>query len=86
MQDHLPVNIRIMNVHLKDTTFLLIPPSDTMLDVLKRNHFDVISIGKIYDIFLLEKESVKVYQQKEIQTVSNVCLNNRKKILTESVF
>ena len=22
-----------------------------MLDVLKRNHFDVISIGKIYDIF-----------------------------------
>mgnify|MGYP000565026756 FL=1 len=37
-------------------------------------------------IFLLEKESVKVYQQKEIQTVSNVCLNNRKKILTESVF
>lgn len=31
--------------------FSLVPPSDTMLDVLKRNHFDVISIGKIYDIF-----------------------------------
>ena len=31
--------------------FSLIPPSDTMLDVLQRNHFDVISIGKIYDIF-----------------------------------
>ena len=32
--------------------FSLVPPSDTMLDVLKRNHFDVISIGKIYDIFV----------------------------------
>ena len=29
--------------------FSLVPPSDTMLDVLERNHFDVIS--KIYDIF-----------------------------------
>lgn len=31
--------------------FSISPPSDTMLDYLKRNGFDVISVGKIYDIF-----------------------------------
>lgn len=31
--------------------FSLVPPSDTMLDELKDNGFDTISIGKIYDIF-----------------------------------
>jgi len=31
--------------------FSLVPPSDTMLDLLKENGYDVISVGKIYDIF-----------------------------------
>lgn len=31
--------------------FSFAPPSDTMLDILKRNNKDVISVGKIYDIF-----------------------------------
>ncbi len=31
--------------------FSLVPPKDTMLDVLSRNGRDVIGIGKIYDIF-----------------------------------
>ncbi|MCR5206008.1 MAG: phosphopentomutase [Lachnospiraceae bacterium] len=31
--------------------FSLIPPKDTMLDVLKANGFDVLSVGKIIDIF-----------------------------------
>lgn len=31
--------------------FSLVPPKDTMADLLKRNGFDVIGIGKIYDIF-----------------------------------
>ena len=31
--------------------FALEPPKDTMLDVLKRNGYETISIGKIYDIF-----------------------------------
>lgn len=31
--------------------FSLVPPGDTMLDVLERAGFDTISIGKIYDIF-----------------------------------
>lgn len=31
--------------------FSLEPPSDTMLDILKRNGFDVLSVGKIIDIF-----------------------------------
>ena len=31
--------------------FSLTPPKDTMLDVLKENKLDVISVGKIYDIF-----------------------------------
>lgn len=31
--------------------FSLIPPRDTMLDLLQKNHYDTISIGKIYDIF-----------------------------------
>lgn len=31
--------------------FSLIPPGDTMLDVLEREGFDTISVGKIYDIF-----------------------------------
>lgn len=31
--------------------FSVKPPQDTMLDKLKENHFDVISIGKIADIF-----------------------------------
>lgn len=31
--------------------FSLTPPSETLLDKLKKNGFDVISIGKIYDIF-----------------------------------
>ena len=31
--------------------FSLVPPRDTMLDVLSRNGFDVLSVGKIIDIF-----------------------------------
>lgn len=31
--------------------FSLVPPADTMLDVLEKEGFDTISIGKIYDIF-----------------------------------
>ena len=31
--------------------FSLVPPRQTMLDLLKKNGFDVISVGKIYDIF-----------------------------------
>lgn len=31
--------------------FSLVPPKTTMLDVLKENGFDVIGVGKIYDIF-----------------------------------
>ena len=31
--------------------FSLVPPKDTMLDVLSRNGFDVLSVGKIIDIF-----------------------------------
>ena len=31
--------------------FSLVPPKDTMLDVLKGNGFDVLSVGKIIDIF-----------------------------------
>ncbi|MGI6069221.1 MAG: phosphopentomutase [Blautia sp.] len=31
--------------------FSLIPPGDTILDVLERNGYDTISIGKIFDIF-----------------------------------
>ena len=31
--------------------FSLLPPEQTMLDILKKNGLDVISIGKIYDIF-----------------------------------
>ena len=31
--------------------FSLVPPKDTMLDVLKRNGYDVLSVGKIIDIF-----------------------------------
>lgn len=31
--------------------FSLVPPQDTMLDRLKSNNFDVIGVGKIYDIF-----------------------------------
>ena len=31
--------------------FSLVPPKDTMLDVLKANGFDVLSVGKIIDIF-----------------------------------
>lgn len=31
--------------------FSLIPPKDTMLDLLQKNHYNTISIGKIYDIF-----------------------------------
>lgn len=31
--------------------FALEPPKDTVMDVLKNNGYDVISIGKIYDIF-----------------------------------
>lgn len=31
--------------------FSLIPPKDTMLDVLKAGGYDVIGVGKIYDIF-----------------------------------
>ncbi len=31
--------------------FSLVPPSDTMLDNLKQNNFDVIAVGKINDIF-----------------------------------
>ena len=31
--------------------FSLVPPRDTMLDVLNRNGFDVLSVGKIIDIF-----------------------------------
>jgi phosphopentomutase len=31
--------------------FAFSPPSPTMLDILKENNFDIISIGKIYDIF-----------------------------------
>lgn len=31
--------------------FSLVPPADTMLDLLKKAGYDVISVGKIYDIF-----------------------------------
>lgn len=31
--------------------FSLVPPEDTMLDLLKKAGYDVISVGKIYDIF-----------------------------------
>ncbi len=31
--------------------FSLLPPKDTMLDVLKRKNYDVLSVGKIIDIF-----------------------------------
>lgn len=31
--------------------FSVEPPEDTMLDILNKNNFDVISVGKIYDIF-----------------------------------
>lgn len=31
--------------------FSLVPPEDTMLDLLKKADYDVISVGKIYDIF-----------------------------------
>ena len=31
--------------------FSLLPPSDTMPAILKRNGFDTVSVGKIYDIF-----------------------------------
>ena len=31
--------------------YSLVPPSTTALDVLKKNGYDVISVGKIYDIF-----------------------------------
>ena len=31
--------------------FSLVPPKDTMLDILSRNGFDVLSVGKIIDIF-----------------------------------
>lgn len=31
--------------------FSLVPPSDTMLDLIKKAGLDVISVGKIYDIF-----------------------------------
>lgn len=31
--------------------FSLMPPGDTMLDILEENGYDTISIGKIYDIF-----------------------------------
>ena len=39
--------VRTANRH----DFSLLPPSDTMLDILKRNGYDVISVGKIVDIF-----------------------------------
>lgn len=42
-----PNYVRTANRH----DFSLVPPADTMLDVLERNGFDTISIGKIYDIF-----------------------------------
>lgn len=42
-----PNYVRTANRH----DFSLIPPKDTMLDVLDKNGFDAISIGKIYDIF-----------------------------------
>ena len=31
--------------------FSLVPPSDTVIDILTKNGFDVIPVGKIYDIF-----------------------------------
>ena len=31
--------------------YSLVPPTDTLLDVLKRESYDIIPIGKIYDIF-----------------------------------
>ena len=42
-----PNYVRTANRH----DFSLIPPKDTMLDILDENGFDTISIGKIYDIF-----------------------------------
>jgi phosphopentomutase len=45
--------------------FSLVPPKDTMLDVLSRNGFDVWSVGKIIDIFA-EKGITKF-----IRTVNN---------------
>ncbi|MBU5482211.1 phosphopentomutase [Blautia sp. MSJ-19] len=42
-----PNYVRTANRH----DFSLTPPKDTMLDVLDKNGFDTISIGKIYDIF-----------------------------------
>ena len=42
-----PNYVRTANRH----DFSLVSPADTMLDVLEKNGFDTISIGKIYDIF-----------------------------------
>ncbi len=39
--------VRTSNRH----DFSLLPPKDTMLDVLKKNGLDTVSVGKIYDIF-----------------------------------
>ena len=39
--------VRTSNRH----DFSLIPPKETLLDILKKNGLDVISVGKIYDIF-----------------------------------
>ncbi len=39
--------VRTANRH----DFSLTPPSETMLDLLKASNYDVISVGKIYDIF-----------------------------------
>lgn len=42
-----PNFVRTPNRH----DYSLVPPKDTMLDVLSRNGFDTISVGKIFDIF-----------------------------------
>ena len=41
--------------------FSLAPPSDTMLDVMKRAGFDVLAVGKIHDIFAGRGDTAHVF-------------------------
>lgn len=50
--------------------FSIEPPEDTMLDILKANNFDVISVGKIADIFAHRGITEKYFTHSNIEGMS----------------
>ncbi len=78
LQDRLSGQHRILPELRTGMIFSLLPPKDTMLDALVKAGYDTYGVGKIYDIFLQDKES-------SIHSVSRIMWTEWKTIETQDV-